>query len=48
MLFHFYSSFKSYFLDSGLRSRIEEFERLESRHTRIRFDYDIYEVIRVC
>jgi hypothetical protein len=25
----------------------EEFERLESKHTRVQFDVDIYEMIRV-
>lgn len=26
---------------------LEEIERLESKHTRVRFDSDIYEIIRV-
>lgn len=25
----------------------EEFDRLESKHTRVRFDNDIYELIRI-
>ncbi|MGG0174814.1 hypothetical protein [Gottfriedia acidiceleris] len=30
-----------------LREEIEEIERIESKHTRVRFDSDIYELIRI-
>ncbi|WP_167555454.1 hypothetical protein [Gottfriedia acidiceleris] len=30
-----------------LREEIEEIERIESKHTRIRYDSDIYELIRI-
>jgi hypothetical protein len=29
------------------KNEIEEFERLESKHTRVRHDEDIYEIIRI-
>lgn len=31
----------------GTNDNFEEIERLESKHTRVRFDKDIYEIIRV-
>ncbi|MEH7351872.1 MULTISPECIES: hypothetical protein [Gottfriedia] len=30
-----------------LREEIEEIERIESKHTRVRFDSDIHELIRI-
>ncbi|MFB7140668.1 MULTISPECIES: hypothetical protein [unclassified Bacillus (in: firmicutes)] len=30
-----------------LREEAEELERIESKHTRVRFDSDIYELIRI-
>ena len=30
-----------------LKEEIEEIERIESKHTRVRFDADIYELIRI-
>jgi hypothetical protein len=36
-----------WFGKSRTNDNFEEIERLESKHTRVRFDKDIYEIIRV-
>ncbi|UPM52846.1 hypothetical protein [Gottfriedia acidiceleris] len=38
---------KMWFDLSCTYERFEEIDRLESKHTRVRFDKDIYEIIRV-
>jgi len=32
---------------SRTNDNFEEFKKLESKHTRVRFDKDIYEIIRI-
>lgn len=36
-----------WFGKSNTSDNVQEIERLESKHTRVRFDKDIYEIIRV-
>jgi hypothetical protein len=39
--------FKSWWIGDLQRVGNEEFERIESKHTRVHHDEDIYEIIRV-
>lgn len=42
------TEFKNMWLrKAGTNANFDEIERLESKHTRVRFDKDIYEIIRV-
>lgn len=47
MLTVIFYEFKSWwFGESSSKIDIEEFERIESKHTRVHLDKDIYEIIR--
>lgn len=41
-----FEALKEWWLGSDY-SEIDEFERIESKHTRVRYDEDIYEIIRI-
>ncbi|MBS4172721.1 hypothetical protein [Bacillus sp. FJAT-49736] len=45
MFFFIYSDFISKFSATKSKNIMDEFERVESKHTRIRFDHDIHEII---
>ncbi|WP_163099817.1 hypothetical protein [Peribacillus alkalitolerans] len=48
MLSDIFYEFKNWWIgESRTTVENEEFERLESKHTRVHFDVDIYEIIRV-
>jgi hypothetical protein len=48
MLTEFFLEFKNWwFGESMYNVEIEEFERIESKHTRVHHDEDIFEMIRV-
>ncbi len=48
MLTDIYYELKNWWVNgSSFVMENEEFERLESKHTRVHFDVDIYEIIRV-
>ncbi|WP_158095124.1 hypothetical protein [Gottfriedia luciferensis] len=46
MLTIIFSEFKRWWLGET-KEEIDEIVRLESKHTRVRFDADIYELIRI-
>ncbi|WP_176525898.1 hypothetical protein [Bacillus sp. AFS001701] len=46
MLTNFLTEIKFWWFGE-IREEIEEIERIESKHTRVRFDSDIYELIRI-
>jgi hypothetical protein len=48
MLTDIFLEFKSWWLGKSVSSdKMDEFERIESKHTRVHYDEDIYEIIRV-
>lgn len=48
MLTDFVHEFKNWLFGASLPSvEMEEFERIESKHTRVHHDEDIFEIIRV-
>ncbi|MCM3586573.1 hypothetical protein M3182_12600 [Mesobacillus maritimus] len=47
MLTELFLEFKHWWSGEFLNEEKEEFERIESKHTRVHFDEDIEEVIRV-
>jgi hypothetical protein len=46
MLTNILTEFKNWWLGNS-KETFEEIERLESKHTRVRFDLDIHELIRI-
>ncbi|MBP0725363.1 hypothetical protein J5Y03_09205 [Bacillus sp. RG28] len=46
MLINLLTEFKNWWFGE-FKVEFEEIERLESKHTRVRFDFDVHELIRI-